>query len=89
MARPPTERSERCTPHFTKTILQCESFSRASALEADEPSALRLAMNKKFRRYDHRHKEAGGGIKKPQTRLFANICQMPEIPRYEIINFVK
>ncbi len=46
-------------------------------------------MNKKFGCYDHRHEKTGGSIEKPQPRLFADVCQMTEIPRYEIINFVK
>ncbi len=46
-------------------------------------------MNEKFGRDDHRHEKSGGGIEKPDARLFANICQMSEIPSDEIINFVK
>ena len=45
-------------------------------------------MDEKFGRNDDGRKKSGGGVEKPQARLFADVCQMSEIPRNQIIDFV-
>ncbi len=46
-------------------------------------------MHQKFGCDNNWREKASGGIKKTNSRLAADIRQMSEIPRNQIINFVK
>src|SRR5215207_3338119 len=46
-------------------------------------------VHQKFGRDDDGRKKSGGGVEKSDARLLADVCQMPEIPCHEIIDFVK
>ncbi len=46
-------------------------------------------MDEKFGRNNHRHEKSGGSIEKANPCLLADIGKMTEIPRNEIIDFVK
>jgi hypothetical protein len=46
-------------------------------------------MNEKFGRDDRRREKTRRRIEHFEPRLFSHICQMSEIPRYQIIDFMK